>query len=374
MTLSELVDSFDEPALAIDLAGPRICAANERAREIWGLAGESRMPVQLDGRMPAIASLAALEGADCRSLVFWTGRGAQRLACICRRLPAPAKDAAGDVVLVRLHVASDQLQPAGRHETGEEALPISDACLDQAATGYDMRAIAHELRTPIGAIIAFAEMIENEQLGPIGDPRYREYARDIRDSANLSLGIVSRVLEREAGDDGLLHGGFQPTDLADVVAACLRTVQPAAKDAAVSLDSEMAEKLPKVIANQPALKQVILNLLTNAIKFTPPGGKVTLSGGRDADGRVVLEIRDTGVGMSEKAASVLFSQDDTGSLSAPEPSRSPGRGIGFSLVRRLAAAMHVGFEMTSERGRGTSVRLAFQAHKVAAAEIAGRQE
>ena len=251
-------------------------------------------------------------------------------------------------------------------DAGDATTPTSSPApsLASQVLGTNFRSMAHELRAPIGAIIALAEMIESEQFGPIGDPRYQAYARDIGDSARLSLKIVAAALERTSIESGLLDDGFAATNVADVIDTCTHAMHPSAHAAQVAIEHTCPQDLPKLIANAAALRQILLNLLSNAIKFTPEGGKVTVI--VDARDGMIITVSDTGVGMTSLDTKVLVAgtANEQG-LSAPQ-GLSPTSGIGFSLVRQLAAAMDAQLNVISERGVGTEVSLTFPPGKIIA--------
>lgn len=363
------IDTLAQPALIIDTDGPAIRAANAMARQLWGLDAATETPISLDPQMPAPARLRQ----DCRdgaagagrsidtdtqsaaSLVFWTAAGAQSLRCLMRPLGDP-----GDVLVIFEMTDEKPTGPASSsaHE------PDAEITSRRPDASIDMAAMAHELRTPIGAIIALAEMIETEQFGAIGDPRYRDYARDIGDSARLSLSIVAAALEYGSADADLLSG-FAELDVAELIDRSVRAVAQSASAAGIDLRQDVAADLPHLIANATGLTQILLNLLTNAIKFTPKDGTVTVATTRTTDAGLEISVSDTGVGMSGLDASVLIDaateRDRAPDGAAGTPRR---RGIGFSLVRRLAGAMGAHFDVTSTRGVGTRVTLTFPPAKV----------
>lgn len=364
------IDALDQPAIIIDTARPAICAINVGGRHLWGMDSGLTMPVGLDPAMPALTQLRLAATKPVRngdaspdsgmhalpaSLVFWTAVGAQSLKCRCQ------PDAAPDTVLVVFETGTHMDAPTVITASTPTTAPTT---LDD---GLDMHAMAHELRTPIGAIIALAEMIETEQFGAIGDPRYREYARDIGDSARLSLNIVASALDRDAACQAGLLNNFVELSVSELVRKSLRTVRQSALEAKVSLVPEISDDLPDLIANGPGLTQVLLNLLTNAIKFTPAGGTITIIATESVDGSLSISVRDTGVGMTGIDTNVLIvdiDQTEPSGKQVASTTRTTRRGIGFSLVRRLAQAMAATFDVTSTRGVGTCVTLTFPATKV----------
>jgi two-component sensor histidine kinase len=359
MSSASAVEQFDQPALIIHTALAEIQTANSKAKRLWGLAEQTALPVAIDPEMPALLQLrSGPNGEPGKPLVFWTRQGAQSLRCSSRPLP--------EAELMLLIFEEPATSTPADASTPEILLPTTPAVPAELptwkhASGIDLQSMAHELRTPIGAIMALAEMIEREQFGPLGDPRYREYARDIHDSARLSLNIVAAALEKDSRHSDVLPGGFCEINLPTIVDKCLRTVEQAAKEAGVAMHKNIGDNLPNLIANAPGLTQVLLNLMSNAIKFTPPGGSVCVMARSGEDGSLRIAVEDTGVGMTKRDASVLVT--NIGS-DLPNTASPPPRGIGFSLVRRLVAWMDGKFDLTSSRGHGTCVTLTFPASKV----------
>ncbi len=349
------LEELDQPAMIIDTGTPQILDANASGRRLWGLAQTCPMPVRLDPAMPALNDLR--QGNDkaehSTPLVFWTWNGAQRLYCSTEPLSEPQTIR---VLFDQPNAATAPIPPTNE--------PVSTS--PEPRVRVNFRAMAHELRTPISAIIALSEMIEHQQLGPIGDSRYVAYARDIGDSARLSLNIVATTLEREIEEGAILPGGFSELNVNQIVQKSIRTMHQAAGAANITLVSKCPHDLPNLIANVPALTQILLNLLTNAIKFTPQDGTVTVEAGLSDNGELSIAVQDTGVGMTEIDRNVLLAHEDAGdgTGNSDDALEKPDRGIGFSLVRRLAKAMTAKFEVASTRGVGTRVSLTFPSAKV----------
>ncbi len=356
--------------MIVDLAAPAIHVANKQALRLWGLDVTTRLPIPLDPAMPAMARLrmqgrnsnpsAERSPDECgdstaRGLVFWTAAGAQNLRCRTEALADP------NTVLVIFNIGTEQAV-AEMSNSAPPKRPRSDGTQpNRADTPVNTQAMAHELRTPIGAIIALAEMIETEQFGAIGDPRYRDYARDIGDSARLALGIVAGALEQDPANGSDLNLGFAELNVTDLINKSLRIVRQAAREAGIHLDTDLAIDLPNLIASAPGLMQILLNLLSNAIKFTPEGGTVSVSARVAPDSTLQITVCDTGVGMTGTEASVLIAEPEADGPARADSAirRNRRHGIGFSLVRRLASAMSAEFDVTSTRGVGTRVTLTF---------------
>lgn len=207
--------------------------------------------------------------------------------------------------------------------------------------------LAHELKTPLSAIAAAAEIMRDERLGPLGSERYRGYAADIYSSARHALGVITRMLEaaRSDGDPGKLT--FAEIDLNGLVENVLSAMRPLAEEAQIELTSRLADRLPHVVADPTSVRQMLLNLLTNAIKFTGKHGTVRVITSYELDGPVCLEVRDNGPGMGESADSQV-------------PAAAKGLGIGLPLVRAMAQANGASISTESRPGEGTSVRIAFR--------------
>ncbi len=217
--------------------------------------------------------------------------------------------------------------------------------------------MSHELRTPLNAIIGFSEIINQELFGPIGSARYVEYARDIYDSGTHLLSVINDILDLSKAEAGRLRPVIRDIDLAPTVAACMRVVRERAVTGRVALTSSVAEDLPTIPADQRMVKQILLNLLSNAIKFTPEGGKVEVDATLQDDGKLILSVTDSGIGMRAEDIPIAlqpFSQIDS-SLSR----RYEGTGLGLPLTKSLVELQGGVLELDSKVGEGTVVRVIF---------------
>ncbi|QJE74302.1 PAS domain-containing sensor histidine kinase [Aerophototrophica crusticola] len=212
--------------------------------------------------------------------------------------------------------------------------------------------MSHELRTPLNAIIGFSEIIGNQTLGPIDDPSYAEYARDIHDSGKLLLDLINDILDLSKIGSGKKELHERSVDVPRVIWSCLRLVRERALAGGITLETDLPESLPPVRADEVALKQVLSNLLTNAVKFTPAGGRVTAGARVAPDGRLMLTVRDTGIGMDPDdipRAMEPFRQLDSHLTRA-----AGGAGLGLPLVQALVELHEGAFTLDSRKGEGTT--------------------
>ena len=224
-----------------------------------------------------------------------------------------------------------------------------------------LAAMSHELKTPLNAVLGFSEIIRDELLGPVGQPAYRDYAGDIHKSGGRLLAVINDVLDVTKLESGSVVLDERPESPLDIVEQALKLARKATGD-----DREVAclmpDRLPTLSVDSRRLAQALGNVLSNALKFTPPGGEVSLSLAILCDGRASFMIRDTGIGMAaETIAAALepFRQLD-GSLAR----RFEGAGLGLSIAKALTE-LHAGaLDIASEIGSGTSVTLTLPAARV----------
>jgi two-component system cell cycle sensor histidine kinase PleC len=211
--------------------------------------------------------------------------------------------------------------------------------------------MSHELRTPLNAIIGFSDVMRNQMLGELSS-RYVEYAADIHRSGQHLLDLINDVLNMARIDTGKLELERSPIEASTLVAEVVKTVEPRARDAGLKIWVEVPA-LPAIDADRRAIKQVLLNLLSNSIKFTLPGGQITVSG-RVENEIVTLNVRDTGIGIAEQDLPRI-----TRPFERIEPptsgKRKGGTGLGLAVSKALVA-MHGGeLKIESELGAGTNV-------------------
>jgi signal transduction histidine kinase len=219
--------------------------------------------------------------------------------------------------------------------------------------------MSHELRTPLNAIIGFAELILHRLPDPTAAAKLAEYVKDIHNSGTLLLSIINDILDLSKIEAGKRDLQLEIYAVDDVIEACVRLIGNRAREAGVGLKVAVDGAAPPLFADLLAVKQILLNLLTNAIKFTPPGGRVMLSAGR-GDGRsVVIAVADTGIGMSpDEVARAL---QPFGQVENEYNRRQAGTGLGLPLARSLAQLHGGSLSIASSRGEGTTVTVVLPA-------------
>ncbi len=222
--------------------------------------------------------------------------------------------------------------------------------------------MSHELRTPLNAVIGFSDLIRMEASGPDGNKRYAEYATDIHDSAHHLLALINDILDLSKIERGSLQPDEEELDIAATIGAVEKLVRDRASRGQVGLLLDCPKDLPILRGDSRQVKQMLANLMSNAVKFTDPGGVVTVRV-RDADaGGIAIEVHDTGIGIAEEdipKALAPFVQVDRSLARKHE-----GTGLGLPLTNRLVELHGGRLDLESELGGGTTARIVFPASRV----------
>ena len=260
---------------------------------------------------------------------------------------APLPDADSVVVVMR-DVTPRKWHALAMKQARDEAESASRAKSSFIAT------ISHELRTPLNAIIGFSELLHRELLLKSREPRQAEYSRIIHDSGQHLMSLVKDLLDVSKIEAGRLTICSEPFRIRDVIKSSVDTLHPAASAKSIAIDVSIAGELDEMVADRRACKQMLMNLLSNACKFTPAGGKIHLSA-TTANEQVVLSVRDSGIGISAEHVAHLgqpFYQVDSSYTRQLE-----GAGLGLAIVRGLVELHNGRLEIESEPGNGSCFKL-----------------
>ncbi len=334
----------------------------ETADEVVGRLASEKFDVCLcDYRLGPVSGLDLIKdlrekGSDC-PVILVTGDSQ-------REIDLAATDVGANDYMEKSGISSDRLERVIRfsiaqverrrrkrtEEVAEEISKLKSAFLAM---------VTHELRTPLNAVIGFSQLIKDQTLGPLGDATYVEYANNIYNSGQNLLGLIDDVLDVSKIDFGEAQLHEESIDVHETVQSIVAIVAVRAQEADVALLLEVAGDLPPLYADPRKFKQVLINLLNNAVKFTLPGGKVTLKVWAGSDSGYVFQIIDTGIGIAFSdipKALAPFQQVDSDLNRQFE-----GTGLGLPLSKSLVE-LHGGYlDLQSEVGVGTTVTVRFPA-------------
>jgi two-component system, cell cycle sensor histidine kinase PleC len=249
----------------------------------------------------------------------------------------------------------------------EESKSISDEARRRAeganiAKSRFLATMSHELRTPLNAILGFSEVMHAEIMGPMANKVYKEYAGNIHDSGRHLLNLINEILDLSRIEAGKYELHEEPLRLVDVVEDCHRLLKLRAEGKGLHIRESFDESLPQLWADERAVRQICLNLMSNAIKFTPRGGEVTLRVVAGADGVQIMSVRDNGPGIPEDEMPRVMMAFGQGSLA--HQTAEGGTGLGLPIVKNLIELHGGTFELQSELRKGTEARVLFPKQRV----------
>jgi PAS domain S-box-containing protein len=222
--------------------------------------------------------------------------------------------------------------------------------------------VSHEIRTPLNSIIGFSEVMMDERFGPIANDRYKQYLKDIHESGGHLVSLLNDLLDLSKIEAGKLDLSFGSVSLNDLTQQCVSLMQPQANQERVIIRTSLPNVLPQIMADARSVRQIVLNLLSNSIKFTGAGGQVIVSTAHTDDGEVVLRVRDTGLGMTEKE--IQMALEPFRQLATSSRWGSGGTGLGLPLTKALAEANRANFSIKSAVNAGTLVEVSFPSTRV----------
>ena len=250
-----------------------------------------------------------------------------------------------------------------RHLNQQELVYAKESAEFASRTKTEFLAnMSHELRTPLNAIIGYSEMMESEVFGPVGVPKYKEYLNHITSSGRHLYGLINDLLDVsriESDEFPLEEGVFAMTE---VVEECLSTVRPRAEAAGNRMIFDESTPLPTLRADRRRIKQVLINLLHNAIKFTPVGGEITINTALYDNGDFMVRVVDTGIGIAAKDLETVFAM--FGQVDGSLARKYDGAGLGLPLSRKLIEKHGGKLELQSELGKGTKAIITLPAARI----------
>lgn len=224
--------------------------------------------------------------------------------------------------------------------------------------------MSHELRTPLNAIIGFSEIIKGQMFGAVGTPQYIEYAQDIYDSGALLLSLINDILDMSKIEAGKRNLAESMLNIESVIDSVLRLIAPRMKSSKLHFHAYVPKDLPALRGEEKALKQILTNLLTNAVKFTPEGGEINLSAMINETGSMIISVKDSGIGIAEKDIPIALAP--FGQIESVLSRKNQGTGLGLPLTKALTELHDGTLVMESQIGSGTSVTLTFPPARVVA--------
>jgi len=353
--LEEMVEAV---VIRMDLSG-EVTDASAQAQRVLGLAPELLLSSGVFDRMHVadrVAYLCAL--ADLRQ-----NSGFRRVP-VRMRVPGSAGNVARDFrsfviemmrpdvgvpAIVMVLRARDEMEA---QHTGSTSATVIET-RDLASTRM-LAAVSHELRTPLNCIIGFSDMLMHEMVGPFADPRQKEYVALVRESGNHLLSVVNSILDVSKLDAGAFTKDPELFAFSEAVSHCRSMLGQQAAEKKIELATEIPSDIGQIFADKRAVRQILINLVGNAVKFTPEGGAVTI-GAQRVGQRLHFWVADTGIGIG--ASDLQAIGEPFKQVRNDYTRRYDGTGLGLSLVKGLVALHHGTMSIESEPGEGTTVKI-----------------
>lgn len=253
-----------------------------------------------------------------------------------------------------------------REEALREARERAEAA-DRAKSDF-LAHMSHEIRTPLNAVIGFSEVMRDQLFGPLGSPRYEEYINDIYESGTHLLALINDVLDMSKVESGKFELQEDRHSLQSIIDGAFRFLHDRAEGKRISLQSRLHDA-PDLWCDKRVLTQVMLNLVGNAIKFTPERGRITVESQLNGDGCLELTVTDTGIGIAPEDLPTVLKAFGQARVSADTSSSEPGTGLGLSLSKSFVEKHGGSLSITSEVGIGTRVKLTLPGDRIIRGEL-----
>ncbi|MGL4438678.1 MAG: ATP-binding protein [Bosea sp. (in: a-proteobacteria)] len=369
--LSAILDTATDGVATLDERG-RILSLNKSAEALFGydqreVAGENfTLLLAPESHITALDYLEGLKGGGVAALL---NDGREVSGRVRQGGRIPLSMTMGRVADEPERKFSVVLRDMTAWKRAEADLVDAKKLAEQAsAQKSDVLAkISHEIRTPLNAIIGFTEVMSEERFGPIGNERYKEYLGDIHQSGAYLISLINDLLDLAKIEAGKMDLTFTSVNLNEIAGAAVALLQPEANRQRVVLRTGLQPKLPSVVADERSLRQIVINVLSNAVKFTDAGGQVILSTALGDRGEVIIRVRDTGIGMTEKELSLAM--EPFRQISATRRATSSGTGgtgLGLPITKALVEANKGALQITSVKNEGTLVEVMFPPQRVLA--------
>ncbi len=365
------MDSVGSGVAVLELDGPcRVVLANPALGALLGAPGEDLADRTLDELLPA----ETLSVAHVRD---WIVTRSDEMLREVRLQRPDGGDAWFELRVAPIPGPTDRVRHAVlvvtdttmRKRTEQALVRAKDSAETASRSKSDFLAnMSHELRTPLNAVIGFADTIAGEMFGPVGSPRYREYAELIRLSGTHLLKIISDILDLAKIEADKVTLDETEVSLPEVLSMCATLVAGPARERGVKVCLDTAPGLSPLRADELRVKQVVLNLLSNAVKFSPEGGHVLLRAAPAPDGAIEIAVRDDGCGMSPDELQLAL--EPFRQVNSMIAKQTEGTGLGLPLAMRLVELHGGRLVIESEPGAGTLVRVCFPPERSVALQSA----
>ncbi|HEC90490.1 MAG TPA: PAS domain-containing sensor histidine kinase, partial [Alphaproteobacteria bacterium] len=278
-----------------------------------------------------------------------------------RKALRKAHDEMETKVIERTHQLQEVIEE--QKQTAQSLRKASEMAEDASRTKTRFLAnMSHELRTPLNAILGFSGAMSEKVFGPLGNDKYESYVDNIMESGRHLLELIEDVLDLSKIDAVAMNLNEETVDISKVVATSMNFIGPLANDKNISVESNINGSLPEIMADPLRVRQILINLLSNAVKFTHERGKVTIDARLDANGRMILSVTDTGIGMA--AEDIPEALSEFGQLDSTLAREGQGTGLGLPLSRQLMHLHGGSLVIESREGEGTRVDAIFPKTRV----------